>query len=1267
VNANSVATHATTGPVDVVQNGLEGRVYQPNQYNEYWTTIPGHNYFAQGGAAAATFLAQNIDYRNGWNTDTLKNFLTYNGGADGNSLSGYQSSPLDLTYIQLDGYFHQVAGQTYTLFLLSDDGSTLYLNGQMVIYNDGPHGDEYREYTYVAGTTGYVPIEIDYVEAWGGASLRAGVNGHVFAAGEIVPDVPTLTSSATLTFTDAELNDTHTAALSAPSAVWSAGPLSGMASSTAAALNAALAGALSYTLSDSTHTGSGAVALAFSAPATAFEFLAAGETLTVSYDVTVTDNRGASSTQPATFSVVGSNAAPVVQPAAPAQTLTFDDQRDSTQYIDGWLRPYVDDGAFRFDGFSDDPYSGNPDGASFTYAGQGYTPNGADGEIYRQDGAGFSLQQLDLANLWGNGGTVWVYGYYHGSQVASRAFGLDYYYQTITFDSTWDRVDDIRFYGDTEVVYLDNVVLGGVPDISLSERVASTGATTANTGTVAFTFTDTDLSDLHTVSVAAPAVTWSGGTTLPNGLAVALAGALSTTVAHASGTGGGSVTANFSAPDNVFDFLAAGENLTAVYNVTVDDGHGGTSTRSVTVAVSGVNDAPVARPGAATISENAAVTLDVLSDADHGAVLTVTTSSKPLGSSLSVQNGQLVFNPNTAFDYLVAGAQTTVDVTYTISDEHNAQASSVATITVTGEYDAPVARNDDLSSAPRPGFLLNPANGHYYGVTTADGSWTQSSANAAAMGGYLATITSAAENAFIFENIDPTGAWWWIGASDAAVEGQWRWVTGPEAGTQFWQGLYYNGARVGGNYANWQPGSEPNGGTGENHAHMWGGGYWNDWVGNSSTRGIVEIGGRAGDPDQTATTSQTAPYAIDIARLLANDTDADAGDTPSLTAVAGTSAKGAAITFAKGVITYDPTASTTLSALAAGESVIDTFTYTITDSQGLTSTATVSLRVGDANDAPVISAGNTQSHLGGATAISPLATITDVDSLDFNGGSLTVAFTANGTAADQLVIGNQGNGTGQIGVSGNTIKYGGVGIGTFSGGADGTALVVNFGTASKAAVQALLDDVLYANIAGNPSSTARTVTYTLNDGDGVANGGSAVGTATATINVAGSHELLANPSFEAGQTTTNGAFVGFASIPGWHTDSGSAALEIVSAAPGGIKGDGHWLDTQGSPGGIKISQAVDIVAGSHAWLGFSVAAENGTNPSEHLQFFFNNTLVKDIAQADLGPVGDFHQYYVDVVGQDGADVLRVASTGPSNNVGLALDWVHLTQWDLAIA
>ena len=86
-------------------------------------------------------------------------------------------------------------------------------------------------------------------------------------------------------------------------------------------------------------------------------------------------------------------------------------------------------------------------------------------------------------------------------------------------------------------------------------------------------------------------MTWSGGATLPSGLGEVLAGALSITTEGAD-SGFGSIATTFSAPDRTFDFLAANEALTIVYNVTVTGSGGVSLTQPVTIAVTGSNDAP---------------------------------------------------------------------------------------------------------------------------------------------------------------------------------------------------------------------------------------------------------------------------------------------------------------------------------------------------------------------------------------------------------------------------------------------------------------------------------------------------------------------------------------------------------------------------------------------------------------------------------------------------------------------------------------------------
>lgn len=119
-----------------------------------------------------------------------------------------------------------------------------------------------------------------------------------------------------------------------------------------------------------------------------------------------------------------------------------------------------------------------------------------------------------------------------------------------------------------------------------------------------------------------------------------------------------------------------------------------------------------------------------------------------------------------------------------------------------------------------------PATQHFYKYVKKTGIyWTQARDSAERMSynglkGYLATITSREENDFIWTKLSGIG---WIGASDAGNEGVWKWVTGPEAGQQFWQGNY-TGHAVNGMFSYWNTG-EPNNtqkswGVGEDYGHI---------------------------------------------------------------------------------------------------------------------------------------------------------------------------------------------------------------------------------------------------------------------------------------------------------------------------------------------------------------------------------------------------------------------------------------------------------------
>ncbi|MGO9481476.1 MAG: alpha-L-arabinofuranosidase C-terminal domain-containing protein [Candidatus Kryptoniota bacterium] len=78
--------------------------------------------------------------------------------------------------VQYDGYIKLPKGGSYTFYLNSDDGSSLYIDGDLVVSNDGQHAPEER-----AGiaflTAGYHEIKVTFFQASGGMALDASIQG----------------------------------------------------------------------------------------------------------------------------------------------------------------------------------------------------------------------------------------------------------------------------------------------------------------------------------------------------------------------------------------------------------------------------------------------------------------------------------------------------------------------------------------------------------------------------------------------------------------------------------------------------------------------------------------------------------------------------------------------------------------------------------------------------------------------------------------------------------------------------------------------------------------------------------------------------------------------------------------------------------------------------------------------------------------------------------------------------------------------------------
>jgi hypothetical protein len=186
------------------------------------------------------------------------------------------------------------------------------------------------------------------------------------------------------------------------------------------------------------------------------------------------------------------------------------------------------------------------------------------------------------------------------------------------------------------------------------------------------------------------------------------------------------------------------------------------------------------------------------------------------------------------------------------------------------------------------GYFYLPSNGHFYRPISTGAFYTSAKAAAAAttfkgQTGYLVTITSADEDAFIYNNVPQSQIWFAL--SDAAQEGFWRIDAGPENGTLIKTANGQFTGNLAGQYNNWA-GGEPNNSGGEHYAvTKWNGSQWNDLPNNFSCPYVIEYGTWTDPANQTFTqfytgfvthqiacspaTSPTAPTVTNGSRSLA--------------------------------------------------------------------------------------------------------------------------------------------------------------------------------------------------------------------------------------------------------------------------------------------------------------------------------------------------------------------------------------------------------------
>lgn len=217
----------------------------------------------------------------------------------------------DIFFARITTEFSVAEGDTYTFRTYNDDGVFLMVDGQLIISDTGYHPEAPFEGS-ITLTPGNHTIELFFYEYGGEASLELSVRNStgeyelLGAIGGIAgPGDTTLTDSGTLDFTDADLSDGHTV-------------------STEAAGTGYLGTFTAYISDPSTGDGSGEITWDFEVDNSALVSLGEGESLVQTYNVTVTDENGDSTTETVTVTLEGTNEAPEASGVGTTGSVTED-------------------------------------------------------------------------------------------------------------------------------------------------------------------------------------------------------------------------------------------------------------------------------------------------------------------------------------------------------------------------------------------------------------------------------------------------------------------------------------------------------------------------------------------------------------------------------------------------------------------------------------------------------------------------------------------------------------------------------------------------------------------------------------------------------------------------------------------------------------------------------------------------------------------------------------------------------------------------------
>ncbi|MFB6287127.1 MAG: Ig-like domain-containing protein [Candidatus Bipolaricaulia bacterium] len=386
--------------------------------------------------------------------------------------------------------------------------------------------------------------------------------------------------------------------------------------------------------------------------------------------------------------------------------------------------------------------------------------------------------------------------------------------------------------------------------------------------------------------------------------------------------------------------------------------------------------------------------------------------------------------------------------------------------------------------------------------------------------------------------------------------------------------------------------------------------------------------------DDSASTDEDTP--VTTANVLDKDTDPD-GDTLSVSSVDDSSTVGTVTDNGDGTFTYDPNGQ--FETLAQGETATDSFGYTVVDGNGGTDTATVTVTISGANDAPSSTSIADQTNADGdSVSLDVSANFSDVD------GSDTLSYSASGLPSGLSIDASTGVVSGTLASSASQNSPYSVTI-TADDGNGGSASSSFAWTVTNPAPTASDDSastdedtaITTANVLDNDSdpdgdtlnissfddsSTQGTVTdngdgtftydpngqfedlaqgesdtdsfsYTVQDADG------ATASATVTITVNGANDAPTSTAI-SDQTNTEGDSVNLDVSGNFSDPDGSDTLSYsASGLPSGLSIDGAT--------GV-ISGTIDSGASQNSPFSVTITAEdgNGGSASETFQWTVNS-------------------------------------------------------------